>query len=231
MKKNDYMESICKSELTYLFTRHTEIVETVYIYANIYNEENIYAKFSECHKRSLTSYHFIECVERFSKQMIFGALNSDMLSETAKNASQYFDDIEYFEKKALFLCIRGQVELNYARTVEHNLEKGGDDALWAMKVQAVEFYMLKELASLALWREIVKYYDLETNNITQYIRGEIDKILYNNNKKNNKEIFIAEYNLLKHRELELVKVFDKYHNICRELSNKIIINAKSQTTK
>jgi hypothetical protein len=70
--------------------------------------------------------------------------------------------------------VRGKVSINYRDTVAHNLQIGGSDALWALKINGFESAQLSNLAEAASWTELASYYSVEAENVTKLIRGEIN---------------------------------------------------------
>ncbi len=99
--------------------------------------------------------------------------------------TKQLNSLEELERKSTVLCVRGTVAVNYSKTVSHNLAKGGSDATWALKINAVESAYMAQLADYAGWTELKNYYDIEAQNTSKLIRGEFNIDAYKAASKTN----------------------------------------------
>jgi hypothetical protein len=149
------------------------------------------------------------------------------VASLSEMAAAFFSEITAIEKRSVVLCVRGKVSINYKDTVAHNLQIGGSDALWAMKINALENVQMSGLAEAASWTELKKFYDIEAENITQIIRGKTNLNEYLLASKENQRLLKTALTPELLRQAEHDRNFKKYSDECEKLSTKLIGNTKA----
>lgn len=152
-------------------------------------------------------------------------------SAFSENINSKLDGLSSTEKISVVLCVRGAVSVNYRDTVGHNLKKGGSDATWALKINAIENTQMSELARAAGWTDMDTYYKAETDAIEQLIQG---KLSFDNYRSS------AQQNSIKLRKILDVEIarqkqhkenFQTFNSICKDISSTVISKAKAVASK
>ena len=96
-----------------------------------------------------------------------------------------------------------------------------------MKVNGYENAHMSELAELASWADLKKYYDIEGSNISQLIRGETKVSEYQLATKKNQILLNLALTPEMSRKSEHSKNFKILNDNCEELSSVLIGRSKA----
>lgn len=220
----------CRAELKALHPREKAALNKMLINSGRYDEFELSKASAACYDPGHDYLDLIECWELLAAKMAAG---EDITPEPPKpvaglseRAGEIFAELTPTQQKSVVLCVRGKVNINYRDTVAHNLKLGGSDALWALKINGIENGQMSILAKAANWTEMTGYYEMEADNVTKLIRGEIGFDKYRLLSKDSQKLLSAALAPESSWQSAHNRNFQKFARECDELATKIIGSAK-----
>ncbi|WP_156958802.1 hypothetical protein [Labrenzia sp. DG1229] len=220
----------CRAELNALHPREKAALGKILINASRYGEFEISEASAACYDPGHDYLDLIECWELLATKMAAG---EDIKPEVPKpvvglseRAGEIFSELPPTQQKSIVLCVRGRVNINFQDTVAHNLKLGGSDALWALKINGFENAQMSRLAKAANWTEMTGYYEMEADNASKLIRGEIGFEKYRLLSKDSQKLLSAALTRESSWQSAHNRNFQKFARECEELATKIIGSAK-----
>lgn len=172
---NGRSEESCRDDLAALHKRELSAMALLVDVIGRVNEAEFSRAMSSCYSPTHDYEDLIVCREKLVRWIAdanslvdFSYVDPDKLDVKA-----FVSNLPTREGRYFLLCLRGKVGLNFEQTVLHNMTKGGDDALWAMKVHAFQNGRLAILAEDIAWSTAATYFRKEADNISSLIRGDI----------------------------------------------------------
>lgn len=225
----------CRQELTALHPREQAALRSILLHAGRYDELEVSKASASCYDPAHDYLELIECWELLAAKMAAGeSIKTDApepVANLSERAVEVFLDLTPTQKKSVVLCVRGRLNINFDETVAHNLERGGSDALWALKIYAFESAHMAELAQTAGWLDLARYYEMEADNVTKLIRGEIEFESYQMFSKDSEKLLNAVLAPENSGQSAHERNFQDFSRECNELSDKIIGAAKISASK
>ncbi len=169
--------------------------------------------------------HIKECEEKITP------VTEQVLADTWDSQNRRIQSLNQQERKAVVLLIRGYFNINYQRTVEHNLKKQGKDYLWALKVFSRAYYNMSKIAAIAKWPEMEDYFLSEATNAGDLIKGDVSSVEYKRLCKNNEKILAK---ILKKEKIMMAKyqvMMEPHKDIIDEIGKRVVGDAKLHATE
>ncbi|MER9227731.1 hypothetical protein NKI39_19205 [Mesorhizobium sp. M0664] len=227
-------DSVCRSELEALHPREETALQGILRSATRYDQFEVSEAMASCYGQTRDYKEVIECWERLAVKMTAGEdiKNDASVKQTSLPADPKGElaGLTSAEKRSVVLCVRGAISTNYRDTVAHNLQKGGNDTAWALKVSGFESAQMNELAKAADWPDMVTYYQAETDAAEKLIQGKLSWGGYGNAERQNngvlKKIFDSDpIGLDEHK-----RNFQKFEAVCKDISSSFIVRAKGSAS-
>ncbi|WP_417681266.1 hypothetical protein [Roseibium sp.] len=220
----------CRAEISALHPREKAALNSIMINSGHYDEFEVSKASAACYDPAHDYRDLIECWERLASKMTAGQniepeAPKPVVSLSEK-AAELFSKLASVEQKSVILCVRGRVNLNYRDTVAHNLQLGGSDALWALKIYGIENAQMSRLAKAANWTVMASYYELEAENVSKLIRGEIEFDNYRTISKDSQKLLSAALAPESSKQYVHSRNFEKFADECGELATEVIGSAK-----
>lgn len=220
----------CRAELKALHPREKAALGNILTNSSSYAEFEVGEASSACYDPDHDYLDLIECWELLATKMAAGEdIKPDApkpVASLSDIAREIFSELTPTQQKSVVLCVRGRVSINYKETVAHNLKLGGSNALWALKINGFENAQMSILAKSANWTKMTGYFEMEADNVSKLIRGEIDFDKYRLLSKNSQEFLSAALAPERSWQSAHGRNFQKFARECEELASKIIGSAK-----
>lgn len=178
--------------------------------------------------RSYDYRDLIACWEQLAIQLEDGedidSTRLQVVSET--DLSREMTSLDSVKRRSLVLCVRGKVRLKFDETVAHNLQSGGDDFVWALKVLDWENRLMVAVSKAAGWSEMQNYYEKEAIISKQIVRGEISISEYLRMAKQNETQLAAALSTEASLQSIHEENFTELKPLCDEVASSLIGRAK-----
>lgn len=228
-------DTACRAELNALHPREKAALRKILINSKRYDERELSKASAACYNPAHDYLDLIECWELLATKMASGKnIKPDPpqpVTSLSKRAREIFSELTPTQQKSIVLCVRGRVNINYQDTVAHNLKLGRSDALWALKINGFENTQMSRLAKAANWTVMAGYYEMETDNVSKLIRGNIGFDKYRLLSRDSQKLLSAALAPESSWQSAHNRNFQKFARECEELATKVIGNAKAAASK
>lgn len=154
-----------------------------------------------------------------------------VVADTWDSQNWRIESLNQQESKAVVLLVRGYFNINYERTVAHNLKKQGKDYLWALKVFSRANYNMSKVAATANWPEMETYFLSEAANAADLIKGDVSSVEYKRLCKNNEKILGKILKKEKKMKSKYQAMMEPHKDIIDEIGKRVVGDAKLHATE
>ncbi len=221
-------DTVCRDALNALHPREISALARLAEHLVNVDETELSGAMASCYDPSHDYQDLIECWERLAthldqeQEIVLTKQQSFQLSDLPSKLSS----LDPLERKSLVLCVRAAVKTNFKETVAHNLQAGGAEATWALKVSALESYFMIDVARAAGWAEMKEYYSYEARDLEALIRNKIDSIEYRQAAKRNERRLASALAPETSRQSLHASNFSKLSELCDDVATAVIGKAK-----